>query len=995
MNKFLKFMTAAAVSVSLLFSVGVPSVYSESVPAAGTSEAGGSSNTLDETPAVHSDPVVLDYTLTDSRGNRVTSITNTTKEVTLTLTIKDIGIKTSQLKNKEADIDFTKTLDDFSGTVDEKRIKITSKDDEPLTYTVVITGVKWRNTSSKEFNFMIGYSGIDSSYTKNGSVTIKECYVPEPSPSRPDDDDDYVVPQPVVRITADPLKAPIKAGDTGELTFTLKNIGDVRISNVLIEVTASEDTIITDGTASQEISYVSADKTRDFTVKYKALEKINNAKQTFSVSVSYFYDNGTNDVQVNVPATSVDFEAEVTVVEKVKPVIITEFNMSDATLEPDSEYSASVTIKNIGNADVNGAMVKFTGGNELIMSGGTGTKFFESIPQNGSRTMEIKFKTLKAFVSVRQDLSMNIKYSYTMGGEEIEDSYDETFTMFGHIVEETKEPETEPLPIITGGVFDEPLKAAKTYRYYVAVENKGSCDMENVQLNISSSDNINIIDGTSSVFAEKIAAGEKKSFEIMFQTTAEISSVKQSLTVQASYFYTSAKVRKQGEKSVTITLDSDISSAPILRMNGEKLPSAVVENTEYLYGISFTNYGAVTIRDVFVDFTATDSMYFLDGTEYAVIDIIRPNQTVDIKVKFKTTEKIASSKQGISAAIKYSYGRDSSILSAESSASVTIIAAVSKEEEENPETDSSAAPNIIIGNYDIGMDQVPAGDVFNLKIDFYNTNSSKGVENLIMTVNASENLSIYGGSNTFFYPTLGASGSISETVSLRALPTAVTGTASVSVSFKYDYMTGDTRNTVTSDQTIFIPVYQPDKMSFDVTVPTYSIYPGNETYITTTYLNKGKSEIGNVRAEIIGDIEALSTSKIIGNVAAGANGSFDFVVMPYNSGENTFTIKITYEDSMMNEISKEFPVTITVEEMYYPEDNYFPMTMEPMEPEGGGFPWIILWIGIGAVVVAGIVVLIIVLRKRKKKRSKLTEADINWEDDLDDVLSDKNDKTKV
>ena len=45
-------------------------------------------------------------------------------------------------------------------------------------------------------------------------------------------------------------------------------------------------------------------------------------------------------------------------------------------------------------------------------------------------------------------------------------------------------------------------------------------------------------------------------------------------------------------------------------------------------------------------------------------------------------------------------------------------------------------------------------------------------------------------------------------------------------------------------------------------------------------------------------------------------------------------------------------------------------------------------------VVGGVVTLIVLLNVKKKKKKKLTEADIDWEDDLDDVLNDSN-ETKV
>ncbi|MDE6031277.1 MAG: hypothetical protein K2G32_06635, partial [Oscillospiraceae bacterium] len=346
--------------------------------------------------------------------------------------------------------------------------------------------------------------------------------------------------------------------------------------------------------------------------------------------------------------------------------------------------------------------------------------------------------------------------------------------------------------------------------------------------------------------------------------------------------------------------------------------------------------------------------------------------------------------------ITYSYGVANAEKTAETDGEVSIIAAGASD----PSSSNNAAPNVIIGSYSISMEdtpaeQIPAGEAFDLDLTLFNTSSALGVENLVMTVNASGDINIFGGGNTFFYPDMNATGSISETIPLKAMATAATGTSSVSVNLKYDYVDNGSRQTISTDQTIFIPVYQPDKMSFEVQAPTYSVYAGNQVYITTSYLNKGRSDIANIKAELVGDIEALSTSKVIGTVEPGKSGTFDFIVTPYMGGECSFIIKLTYEDATMTEITKELPVTFMVEEMVWDDPGMwdFPMTMEP-EGGSGGFPWLILWIGIGVLVVGGVVTLIIVLNVRKKKKKKLTEADIDWEDDLDDILSDKN-ETKV
>ena len=140
---------------------------------------------------------------------------------------------------------------------------------------------------------------------------------------------------------------------------------------------------------------------------------------------------------------------------------------------------------------------------------------------------------------------------------------------------------------------------------------------------------------------------------------------------------------------------------------------------------------------------------------------------------------------------------------------------------------------------------------------------------------------------------------------------------------------------------------------------------------------------------------ALSTEKVIGNIAAGGNGTADFVITPTRAGEVSFVLKVTYEDSNMNEIVKELPVTLNVQEQQWDYPDY-PMTTEVPDDESGTFPTWIFFVGGGVLVAAAVVVIIVVVRKKKKGGKKLTADDIDWEDELDeDEKSDSNDTTKV
>lgn len=960
MNRLHKLAAALLLSAALAVPAGAVSAFAEA------------SETAD---IYDSKPVIVNYFVTDTRGKSLNALTTST-EFNMRIVIKDIGMKRANI-DSAADIDFIKTLDSFKGTL--KDIKLTESADGLLVYEVSLEKCKWTG-GEKTFGFMVGYPALGAEY-RELSMSVGECVS---AGSGGGSDVAETVAEPMFRITADEPSSPINAGDEGTLTIKIKNLGTATAERVLVDFSCDGDLLFTSGTASQEVNFIVSGDTETMTLRYKAPAKLTSTRQNISVTLRYFYDNGSSMVQGSANS-SFSLASEVSSEQRVYPVVVTDFTLSEKQLEPNAEYTGVVTVKNIGTADMNGVSVRFTGTDSFIVTDGTSSAYIDSIKQGGSAQFTVNLRTLGEISALRQELGMTLKYSYTTGGEEQNDSYEGSFTMFAPISG------SEPLPYVTFSKVDEPVSAGHKYRYYVYIENKGDTAMEDVRVAIKGGECINIIDGTDAAYIESVGAGEKKSVKVMFETAAEITSASQQIGVSLSYSYTAAGKKNTAAQDAAINIPSEISGAPVLRMSGEKLAKALLPDTEYEYTLTLTNYGEIAVKELFIDFTGSDSIYFLDGTEYTKVDLIRAGNSADIKVKFRTTANISSVKQSISASIRYSYGVSSAMKDGAADCSVTLIAAAA---EAGGSTDG--APNVILSGYDIGAEQIAAGDTFTLALDFYNTSATAAVENLIMTVNASGDIGIYGGGNTYFYNSLSAAGAMHEDVKLRALATAATGTSSVNISFKYDYVDNGVRNTVTTDQTLYIPVYQPDKMTFDVAVPNYSVTAGDEVYITTTYMNKGRSDISNCKAEIVGDVGALSTSKVLGNLAPGANGSFDFIVTPYMSGQCEFTIKITYEDATLTEVVREYPVSFPVEEMFFPDygtSDWVPS--EEMPAEEGGFPWLFVWIGAGVVAAAGIVVLIIVLVKRSgKKRKKLTEEDINWEDDLDDVLSESSDSDK-
>ena len=69
-------------------------------------------------------------------------------------------------------------------------------------------------------------------------------------------------------------------------------------------------------------------------------------------------------------------------------------------------------------------------------------------------------------------------------------------------------------------------------------------------------------------------------------------------------------------------------------------------------------------------------------------------------------------------------------------------------------TPGAPTPNIILTNYTYG-DKVSAGQVFPLNMEFMNTSQGTPIENVVISLETGEGLSINSSSNTFYVPKMG------------------------------------------------------------------------------------------------------------------------------------------------------------------------------------------------------------------------------------------------
>ncbi len=302
-------------------------------------------------------------------------------------------------------------------------------------------------------------------------------------------------------------------------------------------------------------------------------------------------------------------------------------------------------------------------------------------------------------------------------------------------------------------------------------------------------------------------------------------------------------------------------------------------------------------------------------------------------------------------------------------------------------------PQLIIASYDFGGKAVVGGQEFRLVMNVRNTGSVP-IDNCKMTVGSeagdSDSNTTVGSvftpsqaSNTFFIPSLGAGAAVSKEIALLPKADASSDSYGVTVNFSYDAVLDGKRQSLTSQETVTIPLTQP--VRFEVGEPGLSnpLFTGETGQIGIEYVNKGKSKVYNVSVEFSGNFDTTEGSLYIGNLDSGASDTFQASLTPRQEGTLSGTATFRYEDASgkATSVSKKFSAEVQPAEAQAANGKEGTAS-EGNTPGGtspGGHGWK-LWTGIAAVAAALVAGTAVFLKKRKARKLRLLEETDDYDD---------------
>ncbi|MEG1781982.1 MAG: hypothetical protein RR253_01905, partial [Oscillospiraceae bacterium] len=284
-------------------------------------------------------------------------------------------------------------------------------------------------------------------------------------------------------------------------------------------------------------------------------------------------------------------------------------------------------------------------------------------------------------------------------------------------------------------------------------------------------------------------------------------------------------------------------------------------------------------------------------------------------------------------------------------------------------TDDVPAPTIILNSANYGKVAI-IGEKFTLATVATNTSSNLDLENVSIKIDLPAGITLAGGNSQVLMGKVAKQGTIKHNYSLIAEGVAndVT-TLPVTITYTFEAFVAGKRTAFTSEQKLSINVQQPTRFDIASTDFSQQVFMNQSGYLSAQLVNKGKTTVYNVTAEIKGEKLSGMQVAFVGNVAPGTTQEASFDFTPSEMGNVKGQLIVTYEDASgtQSTLTHDFSIEV-MEDMGMKPGIDIPVDVP--EPKQNFVPYII----VAVILIAG-AAFVFIKRRKKKKLQELEDED--------------------
>ena len=356
---------------------------------------------------------------------------------------------------------------------------------------------------------------------------------------------------PQLSITSD-LEFHCNAGETIDMTFTLKNEGELQALNtyVFADYSAYSDILIPAYTPlNQKIGNINLNETEKVSISYKVSEDAPTQRIKIPLEIDYKMANGKSDTSVAYLYLYIEGKPEPTLTPTPTPVIEPEekvvlllntVKQSPASPKAEQKVTVSFNLENKGNTVIENIKVApvnlSSAGFEPVNS--EPYQYIESIAVGAKKQVTL---TLKVGKEIKEGLNtLDVSYSYEVNGVEQK----ETVTLYILNVQSKQEEEvvevSRPKLMVSDFYTDvEDVKAGNVFDFTFDILNTNdSIDAKNIKVTVTGASNaFSVTAGGNSFFVNEIKPQEKASITINLKASAAVTTGAYPINIKIEYEY--------------------------------------------------------------------------------------------------------------------------------------------------------------------------------------------------------------------------------------------------------------------------------------------------------------------------------------------------------------------------------------------------------------------------------------------------------------------------
>ena len=546
------------------------------------------------------------------------------------------------------------------------------------------------------------------------------------------------------------------AGETVNMTFTLKNEGELKALNtyVFADYTLFSDILIPNYTPlNQKVGDLKANTSKKVTISYKVSEDAETQLIKIPLDISAKKENGESVSNDTTNYLYLYIEGKSPAVEEKTLVLLNGVTQSIESPKAGEELMVSFYLENSGNTEVENIKISpvniSSSGFEPVSS-----EPYQYIEKIGiGEKKQVSF-VLKVGKEVNEGLNIfEINYSYEVKGMEYPSNPESLYIL--NVQKETTvlDPEEKILLLLNNvkqSVASPKAGQQITISFYL--ENAGDVDVENIKVlpTSLSSSGFEPVNSEPYQYIEKIGVGEKKQVSLKLKVGKDIKAGLNTLGINYSY---EVKGIKQPSEDVTLYVFDVQNSEEAVEISRPKLMVSNfytdVEDVkagsvfDFTFDILNTN-DSISAKNIKVTVTGASNAFSVTaGGNSFFVNEIKPQQTAPITINLKASAAATTGAYPINIKIEYEYEG----MVATSSYSGEVV-----EEEILLQVKENLRPsveNVYIGSWDTPMLNQPTM----LSFEFYNMGKST-LNNTYITIEGDFTLS--NGSNSYYIGNIAA-----------------------------------------------------------------------------------------------------------------------------------------------------------------------------------------------------------------------------------------------